>query len=259
MRLRLSLDARANDRAAARAPNDHEPRLRPDRGLLPYTTAASSDVPVKLSILMPTYNEERSVVSVSSTLLSVDYPCEIELIIADDGSTDATPKLLAGLDNPRVVVYSHPKNQGKGAELMTAAALASGTHILPFDADFEYEPADIPRLLDPIMQRRSEVVYGSRLFGLNTVYQSYWYAVGNKLTTFAANILFNAYVADLHTCLKLLPLRLFRSLHLVEEGFGLDTEITAGLLARSKCPSLTTAVRMLTARSSTGMTGSRAS
>src|SRR5207247_2474438 len=96
--------------------------------------------------------------------------------------------------------------------------------------DLEYSPADIPRLLDPVIQQRSVVVYGSRLFGLNTVYQSYWYALGNKVTTLAANVLFDAYVSDLHTCLKLLPLHLFRRMHLVEDGFGLDTEITASLL-----------------------------
>jgi glycosyltransferase involved in cell wall biosynthesis len=188
------------------------------------------DRPVKLSILMPSYNEERTVLEVFHALVSEDYPCEMELIIVDDGSTDGTPKLLETIDDPRVIVHSHSSNQGKGAALMTAAKLASGTHVLPFDADLEYSPADIPRLLDPVMRRRSAVVFGSRLFGLNTVYRSYWYALGNKVTTLAANVLFDAYVSDLHTCLKLVPLHLFRRMRLLEHGFGLDTEITAGLL-----------------------------
>jgi glycosyltransferase involved in cell wall biosynthesis len=230
MSLHFNPDAGVDDRATRHIPSDREPELSPVRAALLDTAVASADRPVKLSILMPSYNEERTIFAVSHALLSGEYPCEIELIVVDDGSTDATLQLLAALDDPRVVVHSHPENRGKGAALITAAALASGTHILPFDADFEYSPADIPRLLDPVIQRRSEVVYGSRLFGLNTVYQSYWYAIGNKLTTLVANVLFDAYVSDLHTCLKLVPLELFHRLRLVEDGFGLDTEMTAGLL-----------------------------
>jgi glycosyltransferase involved in cell wall biosynthesis len=186
--------------------------------------------PVKLSILMPAYNEERTVAWVVDEILRADYPCDFELIIVDDGSTDRTPALLANIDDPRLQVLRHSVNRGKGAALLSAAALATGTHVLPFDADFEYEPADIPRLLEPMLRGRCEVVYGVRLFGCNTVYQSYKYAVGNRLLTRFANILFNSYLSDLHTCLKLVPLSMFRMLKPSETGFGLDTEITALLL-----------------------------
>ncbi len=122
-------------------------------------------------------------------------------------------------------MHRHPENKGKGAALRTAASLASGTHILPFDADLEYSAKDIPRLIEPIFTERFEVVYGVRLFGYNTVYHSFRYAVGNRLLTRTANVLFDSYISDLHTCLKLLPLALFRRLILRENGFGLDTEI----------------------------------
>jgi glycosyltransferase involved in cell wall biosynthesis len=191
---------------------------------------------VKLSILMPAYNEERTVAWVIDEILSGDYPCDYELIVVDDGSTDRTPALLANIDDRRVRVISHSVNSGKGAALLSAAELATGTHVLPFDADFEYEPADIPRLLEPMLRGRCEVVYGVRLFGFNTVYQSYKYAVGNKLLTRCANILFDSYLSDLHTCLKLMPLSMFRRLKPTETGFGLDTEITALLLRQGVRP-----------------------
>jgi dolichol-phosphate hexosyltransferase len=160
----------------------------------------------------------------------VDYPCEIELIVVDDGSTDATASIMAQFSDPRVIFHKHEKNKGKGGALRTAASLASGTHLLPFDADLEYQPKDIPRLIEPIMTGRFEVVYGARLFGYNTVYHSFRYAVGNKVLTTLMNILFDAYLSDMHTCLKLMPVSTFNKLSLRENGFGLDTEITAALL-----------------------------
>ena len=190
----------------------------------------SGDGPVKLSILMAAYNEERTVTAAIDAVLTREYPCEMELIVVDDGSSDRTPLLLAQHAHPSVTTHRHTHNLGKGAALLTAGRLATGTHILPFDADLEYSPDDIPRLLEPVLQGRCDVVYGARLFGQNTVYQSYRYALGNEVMTLVANVLYDAHLADLHTCLKLIPLSLFRSLHLHSRGFGLDTEITACLL-----------------------------
>lgn len=187
-------------------------------------------VPIKLSVLMAVFNEERTIKRVIDEVLNIPCPCALELIVVDDGSTDATPALLAQVSDPRVTVFRHEDNQGKGAAILTALSLATGTYILPFDADLEYEPDDIPRMLEPVLKGRCEVVYGARLFGYNTVYQSYLYAVGNRLLTRMANILYNAHLTDLHTCLKLVPLAMLNELHLGEKGFGLDSEITAGLL-----------------------------
>jgi dolichol-phosphate hexosyltransferase len=185
---------------------------------------------VKLSILMPAYNEENTVTRAVAEILATEYPCDIELIVVDDGSTDGTPLLLSLFRDERLIVHRHPVNRGKGAALRSAAALATGTHLLPFDADLEYAAEDIPRLLEPVLRGRCEVVYGSRLFGCNTVYQSYRYALGNRLLTSLTNILFNANLSDLHTCLKLIPAAVVKKFSLNEIGFGLDTEVTALLL-----------------------------
>jgi hypothetical protein len=185
---------------------------------------------LKISILMCAFNEERTIARAIREVLSVEYPCDIELIVVDDGSRDSTAKVVEEFSDPRLVLHKHEKNKGKGAALRTAVSLATGTHILPFDADLEYTPKDIPRLVDPILTGRFDVVYGTRLFGYNTVYQSFRYAVGNKVLTTMTNILFDSFLSDLHTCLKLMPLELFQSLDLREKGFGLDTELTATLL-----------------------------
>jgi dolichol-phosphate hexosyltransferase len=185
---------------------------------------------LKLSIVMAAYNEAETILEAIEEVLAVDYPCEMELIVVDDGSNDETAALLTEVDDPRVTVLRHEANRGKGAALMTAMAAATGTHMLPFDADLEYVPDDILRLLEPVLRGRCNVVYGVRLFGCNTVYRSYLYAAGNRTFTRTANLLFGACLSDLHTCLKLVPVDVLRSLRLTETGFGLDTEISASLL-----------------------------
>jgi dolichol-phosphate hexosyltransferase len=191
---------------------------------------------IKLSILMPVYNEETTVMQAIHDVLSGTYPCDIEVIVVNDGSTDRTAWLLSQVQDERLIVREQPTNQGKGAALRRAAAEASGTHILPFDADLEYDPEDIPKLLEPVMKGRCNVVYGSRLFGCNTVYQSYRYAIGNRLLTSLANVLFDSHISDLHTCFKLIPRSVLEQLSLRETRFGLDTEITALLLKQGVRP-----------------------
>lgn len=198
-------------------------------------TLADDDI-VKLSIIMPVYNEEATVARAIGRLLEGAYPCEIELLVVDDGSTDATPRLLDAITDPRVRVHRHLANFGKGAAVRSGARLATGTHALVFDADLEYAPTDIPALLAPIIAGRVSYVYGIRQFGNHTIYPSFWFAIGNKVTTFAANLLFDAFLSDLHTCLKLLPVSDLRALSLRERGFGLDTELTAKLLKRGIRP-----------------------
>ncbi|MGH7734216.1 MAG: glycosyltransferase family 2 protein [Gemmatimonadales bacterium] len=184
---------------------------------------------MKLSILMPVYNEAQTLASAVERVLEVSYPCEVELVLVDDGSTDGSAEIAAKLDDPRVTVGRHAHNRGKGAALRTAVALASGDYVVPCDADLEYTPADIPKLLDPVIAGEAEVVFGTRTFGSHTAY-SFWYVLGNFAVTLAANVLYNAWMSDLETCFKLMPRAVYRSLDLRQNGFGIEAEITAKLL-----------------------------
>ena len=190
---------------------------------------------MKLSVLMPVYNEARTVELAAKRLLDVDFPCEVELVVVDDGSTDGTAEKVRSLAGPRVTVGAHPRNRGKGAAVRTAAASATGDYMLVYDADLEYPPEQIPTLLEPVLAGETEVVYGTRVFGGTSAY-TYWYVLGNRGVTTAANILFNAYITDLSTCFKLLPLPLYRELRIREDGFGADPELTAKLLKRGIRP-----------------------
>jgi glycosyltransferase involved in cell wall biosynthesis len=190
---------------------------------------------VKLSILMPVYNEEARLPEALKQALSVDYPCEIEFVIVDDGSKDATPEILARVDDARVTVVTHPRNLGKGAGIKDAVAHAAGDYMVILDADLEYDPNDIPRLLDPVLDGRAEVVYGNRTFGSHSSF-SFWYVMGNRAVTTAANMLFNCYLGDLETCFKLMPLALYRSLDVKSKGFGMEAEVTGKLLRRGIRP-----------------------
>jgi glycosyltransferase involved in cell wall biosynthesis len=194
------------------------------------TAAKRHNGPVRLSILVPAYNEERTLHRAVNDLLAQPYPVDIEVCVVDDGSTDGTSGILERTRDPRMRVKRHPRNLGKGAALMTAGAMATGTHMVPFDADLEYSTEDLPRMLAPILAGRCEVVFGTRLFGVNTRYQSLQHALGNRALTLATNVLFNAYLSDVHTCLKMMPLPLFRGLGLRETRFGLDAEMTARIL-----------------------------
>jgi len=186
---------------------------------------------VKLSILMPVYNEEERVANALKQALAVDYPCEIEMVVVDDGSQDGTAEILGRADDARLRVITHQRNSGKGAAIKTAVDSADGEYMVILDADLEYDPQDIPRLLTPVLDGRATVVYGNRTFGSHSAY-SFWYVMGNKAVTTAANILFNSYIGDLETCYKLMPVALYRSLAIRSRGFGMEAEVTGKLLRR---------------------------
>jgi len=190
---------------------------------------------VKLSILMPVYNEEERVADAVKQALDVDYPCEVELVVVDDGSRDGTADILSRLDDARVRVVTHPRNLGKGAAIRDAVTHATGDYMVILDADLEYDPQDIPRLLAPVLDERAEVVYGNRTFGSHSSF-SFWYVLGNKTVTLAANMLYNCYLGDVETCLKLMPLELYRSLDVRDKGFGIEPAVTGKLLRRGVRP-----------------------
>ena len=190
---------------------------------------------MKLSILMPVYNEESTLGSIVDRVLSVEYPCDIELILVDDGSTDATPKIIDTLEDPRLVTHHHPRNRGKGAAIRTASRIASGEYMIMCDADLEYYPEEIPSLVEVALRGEAEVVYGTRSFGSHTAY-SFWYVMGNKTVTFFANFLFDSWISDLETCFKLMPVALYRQLDVRSAGFGMEAEVTGKILARGIRP-----------------------
>ncbi|HEY7175848.1 MAG TPA: glycosyltransferase family 2 protein, partial [Micromonosporaceae bacterium] len=186
---------------------------------------------MKLSILMPVYNEEASVAHALKLALAVDYPCDTEIVVVNDGSSDGTEGVLASLHDERLRVVNHERNQGKGAAIRTAAKTATGDYVVILDADLEYDPEDIPRLVNPVLDGRATVVYGSRTFGSHSAF-SFWYVVGNKAVTLAANIIFNSYISDVETCFKLMPASLYRELDVRSKGFGMEAEITGKVLRR---------------------------
>lgn len=181
-----------------------------------------------LSVLIPVYNEERTL---ERLLDAVEERPEVsELVIVDDGSTDRTPEILSSREfRITAQVIRHERNRGKGAALRTAISAAKGEVALVQDADLEYDPAEFPLLLAPIERGRAEVVYGSRSFAAHSAY-SFWFVIGNKLVTLWTNVLFNSYLSDMETCYKLMPLSVWRSLDLRADGFDIEPEITAKLL-----------------------------
>lgn len=185
---------------------------------------------IALSIIMPVYNEAATIADAVERVLAVEFPCSVELIVVDDGSTDGTSRLLRAFRSRGVQVLIHPINLGKGAAVLTGVRRASGTHVIILDADLEYTPRDIPALLGPVLAGVSDHVFGTRVFGMNTRFPSYKFAIGGRLTTTFANVLYDSCLTDMHTCMKLVPLEHFRALALSQEGFGLDTELTAMML-----------------------------
>jgi glycosyltransferase involved in cell wall biosynthesis len=186
---------------------------------------------MKLSILMPVYNEEDRIADAVKQALDVQYPAEIEMVVVDDGSRDGTAEILRGVGDTRLKVVHHPRNRGKGAAIRTAVDNATGDYMVILDADLEYDPQDIPKLLEPVLDGRATVVYGNRTFGSHSSF-SFWYVMGNKAVTTAANMLYNCYLGDLETCFKLMPLSLYRSLNVHSRGFGMEAEVTGKLLRR---------------------------
>jgi glycosyltransferase involved in cell wall biosynthesis len=187
-----------------------------------------------LSILMPVYNELERVEQAIAEVLATELPTAFELIVVDDGSTDGTRELLRGKGwDPRVKLYEHEVNQGKGAAIRTALTHAAGDFAAIFDADLEYDPADLALLMPPLLDGRTNASFGVRAFDGYTSH-SFLFVMGNKGVTLACNILFNVYLHDIMTCHKMIKTDIFRSLPLRSAGFAIEPEITARLVQRGE-------------------------
>jgi len=187
-----------------------------------------------LSILIPVFNEEKTLVQVLDMVSKADTAgLTQEIILVDDGSTDGTHAIMASLDlakyNARI--YYHDKNQGKGAALRTAQGHAQGDVILIQDADLEYDPREYAELLKPILEGRADVVYGSRLCG-GKVTRAFkiWHLFGNKFLSLITNILYNATLTDMETCYKVFRADIFKNVKIRCDRFDFEPEITAKVL-----------------------------
>ncbi|HVS85724.1 MAG TPA: glycosyltransferase family 2 protein [Gaiellaceae bacterium] len=183
----------------------------------------------ELTLLMPVYNEHATVERAIAEVLAAPLP-DYELIVIDDGSTDGTRELLReGTWPDHVRVLHHERNRGKGAALRTGLAESRGVYTAIMDADLEYDPSDIPALLEPLRRGDSPAAYGTRGFQSHSAY-SFWYVVGNHAVTFFANAIYNCWISDMMTGHKAIRTDLFRSLRLRSRGFAIEAEITARLL-----------------------------
>ena len=188
----------------------------------------------KLSVVIPVYNEERWVREIVRRVQAVPIPKEI--IIVEDCSTDSTRDILRELESAEVRVFYQPHNQGKGAALREGFRHAKGDVVIVQDADLEYDPAEYPKLIQPIIENRADVVFGSRFIGESHRVLYYWHSVANRALTALSNMFTNLNLTDMETCYKVFRREVLADIHLKSNRFGFEPEITAKVAKRRDHP-----------------------
>jgi len=189
---------------------------------------------MKLSIVIPVYNEKNTIEKIIGRVQSVNLELDKEILLVDDGSTDGTQEILRRLETDEVRIFVHEINQGKGKALQTGFSKASGDFVIIQDADLEYDPKEYPQLLAPLLDGRADAVYGSRFLGGPHRVLFFWHYLGNKMLTTFSNMLSNLNLTDMETCYKVFRKDILDKITLKSKRFGIEPEITLKL-AKLKC------------------------
>jgi glycosyltransferase involved in cell wall biosynthesis len=187
---------------------------------------------MKLSIIMPVYNERNTIKEILRRVKQVDLgDVDKEIIVVDDGSTDGTRNILAMEEDSLTRVITHIENRGKGAAVRSGLEAVNGDLVIIQDADLEYDPDDYPRMLEPILKGNAQVVFGSRFTGPRKN-MLFWHYLGNRFLALLANILYNTTLSDMETCYKLFTREALEGIELKSDHFEIEPEITAKILKK---------------------------
>ena len=185
----------------------------------------------KLTVIIPVYNEERTLEEIVRRVQAAPFPLEKELLIVDDCSRDGTAAILERIAGGNIRVFRHEVNRGKGAAIRTAQAHVTGDLVIIQDADLEYYPEEYGILAAPILDGRADVTYGTRFIGTHRVFL-YWHYLGNQFLTWVTNVLYNTMLTDMETCFKMCRAGIFTSIRLEANRFGFEPEFTAKIFKR---------------------------